>query len=657
MDYTDNYNLVKPAKSQKAWGILVNDNFDKIDNEIKNTNDKIGDVSQLDNGSIVAELESHAASLADIAININNYIFLVKNKESDRKLWDWTDAINAAVQNYKRIYFPKGLYGIYGILIIPDGVKLIGTKEGFTQVPSSFTDNGADRRYSEDDSKFLLYPNDMINPTIQMGRDGVIKGIDIFYPNQLPSFTQSSQLIQYPLTISASHGSGLVNVSFWGAIDFFRGSGERIFAKDVYGYNFGKAIHIKNSADVCYLENIHFNPNIVRPSVEMCNFNAFNPNAIGIYLEEVDGVFINNYHSIFYRTSVKYSGNSGARSFICNNFWLDYTGVAFDIEGDFGMGAIMSNGHIVTGYSDTADYGGLIRLNKATITQITPIFLNNIREITGANPNYQSITPSHAIHFEKNEGFKVLLNNIEIYGVNDYVYNQGYNIIDGSINNGNNFINLKPQKPIKNFLKNTFSFKQSKLTSKPFYWSTLDNEDLTYEYLNNGNLKLTNNTILAEYKGLSQRFNPFKAGAYTAVIKASNFSSNSQLRITTYNSSWSVIKQYSCKFDSRGYAVVNFDLSADGIVDFKINPGTQIGDSVEIQYCLLVQNLKYAWKDYESIQNMDEDYNYYAMSAPTSGTWSKGDRVINSNPTVGQPKSWICTVSGTPGTFVSEGNL
>ena len=44
-------------------------------------------------------------------------------------------------------------------------------------------------------------------------------------------------------------------------------------------------------------------------------------------------------------------------------------------------------------------------------------------------------------------------------------------------------------------------------------------------------------------------------------------------------------------------------------------------------------------------------------SYPTTGIWKKGDRIINNNPAVGQPKSWICTVSGTPGTWISEGNL
>lgn len=48
---------------------------------------------------------------------------------------------------------------------------------------------------------------------------------------------------------------------------------------------------------------------------------------------------------------------------------------------------------------------------------------------------------------------------------------------------------------------------------------------------------------------------------------------------------------------------------------------------------------------------------YYYSAAPTTGTWNAGDRVFNNAPAVGQPKGWICTVAGTPGTWVSEGNL
>ena len=50
-------------------------------------------------------------------------------------------------------------------------------------------------------------------------------------------------------------------------------------------------------------------------------------------------------------------------------------------------------------------------------------------------------------------------------------------------------------------------------------------------------------------------------------------------------------------------------------------------------------------------------YEGYALQPPTTGSWMKGDRIKNSNPSVGNPKGWICTANGTAGTWVSEGNL
>jgi len=47
----------------------------------------------------------------------------------------------------------------------------------------------------------------------------------------------------------------------------------------------------------------------------------------------------------------------------------------------------------------------------------------------------------------------------------------------------------------------------------------------------------------------------------------------------------------------------------------------------------------------------------YDAAAPVSGTWFRGDRVINVAPAIGAPKAWVCTANGTPGTWVSEGNL
>jgi hypothetical protein len=48
---------------------------------------------------------------------------------------------------------------------------------------------------------------------------------------------------------------------------------------------------------------------------------------------------------------------------------------------------------------------------------------------------------------------------------------------------------------------------------------------------------------------------------------------------------------------------------------------------------------------------------YFSNTSPTAGTWKQSDIVKNSVPSVGAPKGWVCTVAGTPGTWVSEGNL
>lgn len=48
---------------------------------------------------------------------------------------------------------------------------------------------------------------------------------------------------------------------------------------------------------------------------------------------------------------------------------------------------------------------------------------------------------------------------------------------------------------------------------------------------------------------------------------------------------------------------------------------------------------------------------WQTTAIPAAGSWIVGDRARNTVPTVGQPKAWSCTVTGTPGTWVSEGNL
>lgn len=52
----------------------------------------------------------------------------------------------------------------------------------------------------------------------------------------------------------------------------------------------------------------------------------------------------------------------------------------------------------------------------------------------------------------------------------------------------------------------------------------------------------------------------------------------------------------------------------------------------------------------------ENSWQYNVTAAPSSGTHFVSERYYRT-PVVGQPKSWVCTVDGTPGTWVSEGNL
>jgi Pectate lyase superfamily protein len=47
--------------------------------------------------------------------------------------------------------------------------------------------------------------------------------------------------------------------------------------------------------------------------------------------------------------------------------------------------------------------------------------------------------------------------------------------------------------------------------------------------------------------------------------------------------------------------------------------------------------------------------NKYQSTFPNIGTWNNGDQILNTNPTPGGYVGWICTVSGTPGTWKGFG--
>lgn len=105
------------------------------------------------------------------------------------------------------------------------------------------------------------------------------------------------------------------------------------------------------------------------------------------------------------------------------------------------------------------------------------------------------------------------------------------------------------------------------------------------------------------------------------------------------------------KFDGAGNLL--FDYSNNTIPVFRISgPTTALtfGRAAAEPYAFQ------AWKFFTRSDNFGRNITHEG-AAPTTGQWAQGDVVFNLGAAVGQPKGWQCTVSGSPGTWVSMGAL
>jgi len=98
----------------------------------------------------------------------------------------------------------------------------------------------------------------------------------------------------------------------------------------------------------------------------------------------------------------------------------------------------------------------------------------------------------------------------------------------------------------------------------------------------------------------------------------------------------------------------------------KINETPLLPMSIDSQLRMALSKF---WADVAKKINQVAAGNYRGFdnaltAAPTTGTWAQGDWVRNSNPTeAGSASSkyvihgWICTVGGTPGTWLDDRRL
>lgn len=92
----------------------------------------------------------------------------------------------------------------------------------------------------------------------------------------------------------------------------------------------------------------------------------------------------------------------------------------------------------------------------------------------------------------------------------------------------------------------------------------------------------------------------------------------------------------------------------------KIDPTTSYGGFFKTYY---IKNISFnaVYNKGGTIVTVDLDggqhFQEMASAAPVSGTYKKGDFVLNQNPTAGSQMGWICTTAGSPGTWKAFGAI
>lgn len=159
-------------------------------------------------------------------------------------------ALDAAAGKGGIVFVPAGTYLIAGALSIPEGVTLKGVWEAphHADIGRGSLLYATGGRGSEDGTPF-----------ISLHQSSAVKGVTIFYPEQLPKDIQP-----YPWCI---RGMGMhcsvIDVTLvnpYKGIDFGTCANELHYIENVFGQPLKVGIFIDKCTDIGRIQNVHFNP-------------------------------------------------------------------------------------------------------------------------------------------------------------------------------------------------------------------------------------------------------------------------------------------------------------------------------------------------------------------------------------------------------------
>jgi len=247
------------------------------------------------------------------------------------------------------VYAPPGQYRFNGHLTFPRGTYLQGS---YASVPSHGSFNGK----APDDGTVLLPYEGKGNANaaafIQLGEDCTIKGVVIYYPEQL--WNSSSAPLQYPYAISATgNNAAVLDVEL---LNPFNGisavQAHRHYLARIQGQPINTGIFVDQTYDIGRIEDVHWNP-YWSSAVQVTTWSALHGRAFEIARTDWEYVF--NTFAFGYAIGYHFIQSSDGA---CNGNFL---GIGMDlafnasvqVDGSQPYGILITNGEF-TAFTETS---------------------------------------------------------------------------------------------------------------------------------------------------------------------------------------------------------------------------------------------------------------------------------------------------------------
>ncbi|MBI5092478.1 MAG: hypothetical protein HZB26_08540 [Candidatus Hydrogenedentes bacterium] len=235
-----------------------------------------------------------------------------------------------------------------GVVTLPTGKYLIKTHLTITEnVALEGTWRAPSRGVPETGGTTLLAVEGKGNaggaPFITMGTGSTLRGINVFYPEQI----RANPPLAYPWTIQSANGADncsildVTLINSYQAVDFGTNVTGRHYIRGLYGYPFLKGLYINQCYDVGRIEDIHFWPFWdLDPNSPLWAFTKENGEAF--IIGKSDGEMGSNLFSIFYKVGMHFirgpvmtrkgpANQPGSGAY--TNCYMDITPCAIKVDG------------------------------------------------------------------------------------------------------------------------------------------------------------------------------------------------------------------------------------------------------------------------------------------------------------------------------------